>query len=82
MANYYGPGQRGKGSGRAKQRALSGSNMIGAAKRRRGMTLDPGQRARATKHDKYRAAHPVPSEYAAAFKSYLTAMRKANWPSG
>ena len=81
MANYYGPGQRGKGGDRAKQRALSGSNMMGAAKRRRGMTLDPGQRARATKHDKYKAAWK-PTEYKAALKSYLTAMRKANWPLG
>jgi len=48
-----------------------------------GHTLDPGQRASATKHDKYKAAHPrLPSEYAAALKSFLTAMRKANWPSG
>ena len=51
-------------------------------KGRKGYTLDPGQRARATKYDKYRAAHPAPSEYKAAFKSYLTAMRKANWPRG
>ena len=45
MANLYGPGQRGKYSDRAKKKALNRSNMMPAHKQRRGMTLDPGQRA-------------------------------------